>query len=116
MDLVHPEGSRSIAMAPFPRLRRACYLLLMAEYCRCARLWPSSPASDQTFEIFNPSTGELLAKLADMGIEETRAAIGKAHVAQSRWAALTARERSDILWRWRQLMSTTPTTSQRSQC
>ncbi|MEI9415671.1 NAD-dependent succinate-semialdehyde dehydrogenase [Mesorhizobium sp. Cs1321R2N1] len=63
-----------------------------------------TPVSGRTFEIFNPSTGELLAKLPDMGIEETRAAIGKAHMAQPRWAALTARERSDILWRWRQLI------------
>ncbi|MGX5851838.1 NAD-dependent succinate-semialdehyde dehydrogenase, partial [Mesorhizobium sp. PL10] len=31
-------------------------------------------------------------------------AIGKAHVAQPGWAALTARERSDILWRWHQLI------------
>ncbi|MEI9401774.1 NAD-dependent succinate-semialdehyde dehydrogenase [Mesorhizobium sp. Cs1330R2N1] len=60
--------------------------------------------SDRTFEIFNPSTGELLAKLPDMGIEETRAAISKAHIAQPLWAALTARERSDILWRWHQLI------------
>ncbi|MGX5851752.1 aldehyde dehydrogenase family protein, partial [Mesorhizobium sp. PL10] len=52
-----------------------------------------TPASGRTFEIFNPSTGELLAKLPDMGVEETRAAIGKAHVAQPGWAALTARER-----------------------
>ncbi|KAA3451444.1 succinate-semialdehyde dehydrogenase (NADP(+)) [Mesorhizobium sp. SARCC-RB16n] len=63
-----------------------------------------TPVSDRTFEIFNPSTGELLAELPDMGAEETRAAIGKAHVAQPEWAALTARERSDILWRWHQLI------------
>ncbi|MER8402585.1 NAD-dependent succinate-semialdehyde dehydrogenase [Mesorhizobium sp. M1348] len=62
------------------------------------------PASERTFEVSNPSTGEVLAELPDMGVEETRAAIDKAHVAQPEWAALTARERSDILWRWHQLI------------
>ncbi|RUW85677.1 NAD-dependent succinate-semialdehyde dehydrogenase [Mesorhizobium sp. M1E.F.Ca.ET.063.01.1.1] len=64
------------------------------------------PAGGRTFEVFNPSTGELLAELLDMGVEETRAAIDKAYVAQAEWAALTARERSEILWRWHQLIVT----------
>ncbi|MDX8481465.1 NAD-dependent succinate-semialdehyde dehydrogenase [Mesorhizobium sp. VK24D] len=62
--------------------------------------------SGRTFEVFNPSTGELLAELPDMGVEETRAAIDKAYVAQAEWAALTARERSEILWQWHQLIVT----------
>ncbi|TIR96981.1 MAG: NAD-dependent succinate-semialdehyde dehydrogenase, partial [Mesorhizobium sp.] len=57
-------------------------------------------------EVFNPSTGELLAELPDMGVEETRAAIDKAYVAQAEWAALTARERSEMLWQWHQLIVT----------
>ncbi|MBZ9603095.1 NAD-dependent succinate-semialdehyde dehydrogenase [Phyllobacterium sp. KW56] len=60
----------------------------------------------RTFQVFNPSTGELLAELPDMGIEETQAAIERAYVAQAGWAALTARERSDALWRWHQLIVT----------
>ncbi|WP_292055499.1 NAD-dependent succinate-semialdehyde dehydrogenase [Mesorhizobium sp.] len=63
-----------------------------------------TPVSDRTFEVFNPSTGELLAELPDLGVADTRAAIDRAYVAQPGWAALTARERSDILWRWHQLM------------
>ncbi len=63
-----------------------------------------APLVGRTFEVFNPSTGELLAELPDMGVEETRAAIDKAYVAQSEWAALTARERSDALWRWHELI------------
>ncbi len=39
-----------------------------------------------------------------MGVGETRAAIDKAYVAQAEWAALTARERSEMLWRWHQLI------------
>ncbi|RWJ43169.1 NAD-dependent succinate-semialdehyde dehydrogenase [Mesorhizobium sp.] len=63
-----------------------------------------TPVSERTFEVLNPSTGELLAELPDMGIEETRAAIDRAFCAQRKWAVLTARERSDILWRWHQLI------------
>ncbi|TGU58405.1 aldehyde dehydrogenase family protein, partial [Mesorhizobium sp. M2D.F.Ca.ET.147.01.1.1] len=63
-----------------------------------------APDGGRTFEVFNPSTGELLAELPDMGVEETRAAIDKAYVAQAEWAALTARERSEMLWQWHQLI------------
>lgn len=65
-----------------------------------------APAGGPTFEVFNPSTGELLAELPDMGVEETRAAIDKAYAAQAEWAALTARERSEMLWQWHQLIVT----------
>ena len=64
------------------------------------------PATAKTFPVFNPSTGELLAELPDMGVEETRAAIDRAYAAQAEWAALTARDRSDTLWRWHQLIVT----------
>ncbi len=66
--------------------------------------WLVSPASERTFEVFNPSTGELLAELPDMGVAETRAAIECAAIAQPEWAGLTARDRSDMLWRWHQLI------------
>ncbi|RWF07214.1 MAG: aldehyde dehydrogenase family protein, partial [Mesorhizobium sp.] len=56
------------------------------------------------FQVFNPSTSELLAELPDMGAEQTKAAIDRAYVAQAKWAALTARDRSDTLWRWHQLI------------
>jgi succinate-semialdehyde dehydrogenase/glutarate-semialdehyde dehydrogenase len=60
------------------------------------------PVGHRLFQVFNPSTGELLAELPDMGVEETRAAIDRAYAAQVEWAALTARDRSDTLWRWHQ--------------
>ncbi|WP_292493950.1 NAD-dependent succinate-semialdehyde dehydrogenase [Mesorhizobium sp.] len=56
------------------------------------------------FQVFNPSTGELLAELPDMGAAQTKAAIDRAYVAQAKWAVLTARDRSDTLWRWHQLI------------
>jgi succinate-semialdehyde dehydrogenase/glutarate-semialdehyde dehydrogenase len=65
-----------------------------------------TPVTKKVFQVFNPSTGELLAELPDMGVEETRAAIDRAYAAQAEWAALTARDRSDTLWRWHQLIIT----------
>lgn len=56
------------------------------------------------FAVTNPSTGELLAELPDMGVRETKAAIHQAYASQPLWSALTARERSEALWRWHQLI------------
>ena len=64
------------------------------------------PVTKRAFQVFNPSTGELLAELPDMGVEETRTAIDLACAAQAEWAGLTARDRSDTLWRWHQLIIT----------
>lgn len=58
----------------------------------------------RTFQVLNPSTGELLAELPDMGAGETRAAIDKAYAAQEEWVPLTARKRSETLWRWHELI------------
>ena len=58
------------------------------------------------FPVFNPSTGEKLAELPDMGAAEAAAAIERAQAAQAGWAGLTARERSDLLWRWHRLIVT----------
>ncbi|QRM32449.1 NAD-dependent succinate-semialdehyde dehydrogenase [Microvirga sp. VF16] len=56
------------------------------------------------FSVSNPSTGERLAELPDMDVEDVSRAINKAHAVQGHWAGLTARERSDILWEWHRLI------------
>ncbi len=61
-------------------------------------------STDRSFDIFNPSTGELLATLPDMGPAEARSAIDRAYAAQAGWSAMTARDRSDMLWRWHRLI------------
>ncbi|MDQ0318125.1 succinate-semialdehyde dehydrogenase/glutarate-semialdehyde dehydrogenase [Pararhizobium capsulatum DSM 1112] len=58
------------------------------------------------FAVHNPSTGDLLATLPDMGVGETRAAIEVASIAQTAWAARPAKERSAILRRWHDLILT----------
>lgn len=56
--------------------------------------------SRQTFPVINPATGEQIALVADVGVAETRRAIAAAAKAQPLWAQKTAKERSNILRRW----------------
>ncbi|MDX3974440.1 NAD-dependent succinate-semialdehyde dehydrogenase [Shinella sp.] len=54
----------------------------------------------ETFDVFNPATGEKLATLPEMGATETSAAIDAAHKAQQVWAARPAKDRSVLLRKW----------------
>ncbi|MEM6971242.1 MAG: NAD-dependent succinate-semialdehyde dehydrogenase [Pseudomonadota bacterium] len=60
--------------------------------------------SGATFPVTNPSTGETIVQVADCGAAETERAIEAARRAGPRWAALTAKERANILRRWYELM------------
>ena len=64
----------------------------------------TSGNSNKTFDVNDPSTGQLIVKLPDMGISETKDAINAAHKAQKSWAAKTGKERSTILRNWFNLM------------
>jgi succinate-semialdehyde dehydrogenase/glutarate-semialdehyde dehydrogenase len=57
-----------------------------------------------TFDVLNPATGELVAKLPDLGAAEARSAIEAAEKAQKEWAAKPAKERSVVLRRWYDLI------------
>ena len=82
--------------------------LTTKELLRCAGFvggtWLDRTSDGKTFDVTNPSTGEVIATLPDMGIAETRAAIDTAHAAQKRWAATTAKERAAVLHKWYELM------------
>ena len=58
----------------------------------------------RTFVVTNPASGEMIAEVADMGVEDIRTAIDAAFEAQKAWAARTAKDRSTILLRWQALM------------
>ncbi|WP_205215668.1 NADP-dependent succinate-semialdehyde dehydrogenase [Azospirillum brasilense] len=60
--------------------------------------------SGKTFAVTNPATGEELARVADVGGEETRQAINAADAALPAWRAKTAKERAAILRRWFELI------------
>ena len=64
----------------------------------------TSGTSNKTFSVNDPSTGELIVELPDMGVSETKEAINAAHEAQKTWAAKTGKERSLILRKWYDLM------------
>lgn len=56
------------------------------------------------FEVKNPSTGEVLAQLPDLGRSSAKAAIEVAFAAQKEWAAKTGKERGAFLRKWFDLM------------
>lgn len=76
---------------------------LVREQALLAGDWVTS-ASGQTIDVRNPSTGEVLAQVPDMGLEEIRAAITAADRAQKSWALATGKERAMILRRWYDLV------------
>jgi len=60
--------------------------------------------SDKRTPVRNPATGDVVAEVADVGVAGARAAIDAADRAQRDWAQRTARERSNVLLKWNQLM------------
>ncbi|CAN5466474.1 NAD-dependent succinate-semialdehyde dehydrogenase [soil metagenome] len=54
---------------------------------------------DQTFEVVNPATGQVLCEVADAGVEDGRRALAAAVQAQAGYAATTPLARHDILMR-----------------
>ncbi len=65
--------------------------------------WVDSDAST-TFEVVNPARGDVIAQVADLGRIETARAIKAADEAMKGWAGRTAKERSNILRAWFNLM------------
>ncbi|MGF6873190.1 NAD-dependent succinate-semialdehyde dehydrogenase [Paraburkholderia sp. MM5477-R1] len=57
-----------------------------------------------TLDVYNPSTGELIANVPNMGAAEARAAIAAAHRAFPAWRATTAKERARLLRNWFELI------------
>jgi len=56
------------------------------------------------FDVTNPATGDVIARVADLGAAETQAAIDAADAAFKPWAALKAKERAAILIEWQHLI------------
>ena len=59
--------------------------------------WVAVSDSGKTFDVTNPSTGELVATLPDMGRKEAARCIEAAYRAQKLWAAKTGKERAAVL-------------------
>jgi succinate-semialdehyde dehydrogenase/glutarate-semialdehyde dehydrogenase len=66
--------------------------------------WIATSDSGETFEVVNPSTGEVIATLPDLNRSEAARAIDAAHKAQREWAKKTGKERASVLRRLYDLM------------
>lgn len=60
--------------------------------------------SKKTFPVFDPATGEELARVPDLDAEHARQAIDAAAAAFPAWSAKTAKERCQIVRRWYDLI------------
>lgn len=54
--------------------------------------------------VTNPATGDVIGNVPNLGAAQTREAIDAAEVAQKAWAARTAKDRSNVLRHWFDLM------------
>src|SRR5690606_25945351 len=59
----------------------------------------------QGIDVINPATGEVLAQVADAGLEDAVKAVNAADSAALQWRKTSARERAEILRRWFHLMN-----------
>ena len=63
------------------------------------------PADDgRRFTVTDPASGAVLARVADLGVAETRRAIEAAAAAGPAWRARLAKERAAVLRRWYELI------------
>ncbi|MBR7888077.1 NAD-dependent succinate-semialdehyde dehydrogenase [Marinomonas sp. A79] len=60
--------------------------------------------SQVTHPVTNPATGDVIVEIPHLAPEEIPAIIQASQIAQKKWAALPAKERSAILRRWFELM------------
>ncbi|MEM5527574.1 NAD-dependent succinate-semialdehyde dehydrogenase [Gammaproteobacteria bacterium AS21] len=60
--------------------------------------------NNSTFDVVDPATEVVIASVANLGAEQTRAAIESADKAQRIWRKEAPKTRSDILERWYQLI------------
>ena len=65
--------------------------------------WTDSP-SGETFDVINPSTGDLIAKLPELSKEDVRIASGQALAAFEKWKRISPKVRGSIIRKWAQLL------------
>lgn len=66
--------------------------------------WVGSATSANTYEVKDPATHVVIAKVPSMGAADTRVAIDAAAAAWNGWRHKTGKERGDVLRRWHDLM------------
>jgi succinate-semialdehyde dehydrogenase / glutarate-semialdehyde dehydrogenase len=76
---------------------------LFRQQCYVAGTWCDAD-NRETIPVMNPATREMLGTVPSMGAMETRRAIEAANAAWPMWRTKTAKERSNILRKWAELM------------
>jgi acyl-CoA reductase-like NAD-dependent aldehyde dehydrogenase len=71
-------------------------MLIGGEWC--------TARSGRTFSVYDPSSGEVLAQVAEGGAEEIDAAVAAARAALPRWKSLMPAERAARLWKLSELI------------
>ncbi|XP_064195042.1 succinate-semialdehyde dehydrogenase, mitochondrial isoform X1 [Anguilla rostrata] len=86
-------------------LRRQYSLNLSADLLRTESFiggkWVSTPSA---FPVLDPATGKKIADVSDCGPQEARDAVSAAYTAFYSWKEQTAKERSDLLRKWFDLL------------
>lgn len=77
--------------------------ILLLEKCLLAGDWIAAD-NGRTLPVDNPATGQILGRVPDCGRAETARAVSAAAQAWPGLRAMTAMERCDLLWRWRELV------------
>ena len=72
---------------------------LFKEQCYIDGKWVDS-SNNETIEVNNPATLEIVGKVPKCGTEETRIAIEAANSSWKNWKEKTAKDRSIILRKW----------------
>ncbi|GAA2276203.1 hypothetical protein GCM10010234_09970 [Streptomyces hawaiiensis] len=62
------------------------------------------PGVTRTFDVQDPATGQVIARVPDFGVQQALEAVARADKAGQLWAATTTRHRADILHAWYDLI------------
>jgi len=76
---------------------------LFRQQCFINNQWQDA-SSQKTFDVVNPANGKVIGYVPLCGQQETQQAINAAHAAWYEWRAYSAKERSDLLWKWAHLI------------
>ncbi len=76
---------------------------LLRQQCYVNGTWCDADSGD-TIVVANPASGESIGRVPNMGAIETRRAIESAQAAWADWSGRTAKERSNIIRSWYDLM------------
>ncbi len=78
-------------------------LSLLRQQCYIDGKWVDADGK-KTLAVHNPADGQQIGTVPSMGVAETRRAIEAANAAWPAWRARTAKERSNILRKWFELV------------